>query len=254
MRILLVQVRRDAMREHEYTAIKEKMGLDESELIAWDVFHSFISPLPISEFDAVIIGGSGEFYVSDWSIPEQLNAIVFVIHEAQKLRKPILGICFGHQLLARAFGGEVVKDAARQEIGTFEIECTDAASMDEIFASMPNRFLAQEGHKDHVVRLPDGAVHLARTMLSEHQAFVMPGEKMYGVQFHPELSKEDVLTRLEYYKREYSSQDSIRGMSDAGVFGDVNDSSNGVMQTKETPEAEKILMRFKEMVARTIDE
>ncbi|MFA6018368.1 MAG: type 1 glutamine amidotransferase [Patescibacteria group bacterium] len=254
MQILLIQVRTHAMREHEYRAIKEKMALDAFELIAWDVFSSSVPSLPISEFDAVIIGGSGEFYVSDWSIPEQLDSIVSVIKEARKLRKPIFGICFGHQLLAHALGGEVRKDVAKQETGTFEITCTEAASVDEIFSLMPKEFLAQEGHKDHVVRLPSGAIHLARTTRSEYQAFVMPGERIYGVQFHPELSKKDILTRLAYYKEQYSSHDSIREISDAGASGNIKDASNVAIQTKETPEAEKILMRFKDLVARSIDE
>jgi GMP synthase (glutamine-hydrolysing) len=248
MQILLVQIRQDAMREHEYEAIREKMALEQSEFISWDIFSSLVPPEMLSSFDAMIIGGSGGYCVSEWTIPRELEAIERAIHEMRALKRPILGICFGHQLLAHALGGTVEMDKDRQETGTFDIACTDAAATDPLFASLPKTFLAQEGHKDHVTQLPPGAVLLATTPTSINQAFVMPGERIYGVQFHPELSKADVGTRLAYYREEYARQHLMIGVSDVGVNGKGDDFADILSRTQETPDAERLLKRFVKII------
>ena len=236
------------MAEHEYRAILEKMQIPAEQLVPWNIFESLTPPAAIRTFDALIIGGSGAYCVSEWTIPKELEAIEGAIYEARSLALPILGICFGHQLLAHALGGVVEMDRARQETGTYEISCTDAAMNDEIFSHLPKTFLAQEGHKDHVTALPPGAIRLASTPSSANQAFVMPGERMYGVQFHPELSKADVATRLEYYRREYAQHHGA-DTSDAGATGKGRDDFADILErTKETPEAEEVLKRFCTMV------
>jgi GMP synthase (glutamine-hydrolysing) len=252
MKILLVQIRQDAMREHEYEAIREKMALEQPALVSWNIFASLVPPEPLAEFDAMIIGGSGGYCVSEWTIPQELEAIERAIHEMRALKKPILGICFGHQLLAHALGGRVEMDRERQETGTFEIACTGAAAADPLFAAVPKTFLAQEGHKDHVTQLPPGAVLLATTPTSTNQAFVMPGERMYGVQFHPELSKADVGTRLAYYREEYARQHVMSEVSDAGADGRTDDFADILSRTQETPDAERLLKRFLERIVGTV--
>ena len=218
MRILLVQVRQDAMAEHEYHAILGKTQIPAEQLAAWNIFASLVPPASLDEFDGMIVGGSGAYCVSEWTIPKELEAIENAIREMRSLQKPILGICFGHQLLAHALGGVVEMDRTRQETGTYEISCADAAASDEIFSRLPQSFLAQEGHKDHVTMLPPGAIRLASTPSSPNQAFVMPGERIYGVQFHPELAKADVATRLDYYRKEYARHHAA-DTSDAGATG-----------------------------------
>ncbi len=252
MKILLVQIRKDAMAEHEYLAILEKAQISREHLIAWNIFESLVPPAPMHEFDGMILGGSGAYCVSEWTIPHELEAIECAIHEMRSLHKPILGICFGHQLLAHALGGIVEMDRARQETGTYEIFCTDAAADDEIFSQLPATFLAQEGHKDHVMTLPPGAVRLAATPTSENQAFVMPGEHIYGVQFHPELSKHDVATRLEYYRNEYARHHVIE-TSDAGSAGAGRDDFSDIVErTQETPDAPRVIFEFVKGVERWV--
>jgi len=250
MKILLVQIRQDAIAEHEYAAILEKMQIPAEQLVSWNVFTSLTPPAEIATFTAVIIGGSGAYCVSEWTIPNELEAIERVIHEARSLSLPMIGICFGHQLLAHALGGVVTMDRTRQETGTYEISCTDAAADDEIFSQLPKSFLAQEGHKDHVTTLPPDAIHLAFTPLSTNQAFVMPGERIYGVQFHPELAKADVRTRLEYYRQEYARHQG-KDSSDAGMAGTgLDDFADILDKTYDTPDAARMLRAFAECVRR----
>ncbi|MFT3776356.1 MAG: glutamine amidotransferase [Minicystis sp.] len=110
---------------------------------------------------------------------------------------PTFGICFGHQILAQALGGEVQRNPRGREIGTVEIERT---ASDPIFHGLPDRFLANVTHVDTVARLPPGAASLARSALENHHA-IRFGERCYGVQFHPEMDA-DVLTGYVETRRE----------------------------------------------------
>lgn len=96
---------------------------------------------------------------------------------------PTFGICFGHQILAQALGGEVQRNPKGREMGTVAIDQRGGAS---ILEALPARFLANVTHVDTVVRLPPGASSLARSSLEDHQA-IRFAEACYGVQFHPEI-------------------------------------------------------------------
>ena len=101
---------------------------------------------------------------------------------------PIFGICFGHQILAQALGGNVAKNPRGREIGTVEVETLAPASDDPIFAGLPPRFAVNATHVDTVERLPPGATVLSRTSLEPHAAFRVG--RAWGVQFHPEIDGE----------------------------------------------------------------
>lgn len=99
---------------------------------------------------------------------------------------PVFGICFGHQILAQALGGEVVKNPRGREIGTIRIE---KLVDDILFDGLPSTFEANVTHIDTVARLPPGAVGLARSPLEDYHA-IRFSPTCYGVQFHPELDAE----------------------------------------------------------------
>ena len=100
---------------------------------------------------------------------------------------PIYGICFGHQHVARTFGGTIEKNPQGWELGTATVTLTEEGQRNELFTSMPESFSAQESHGEIVAELPPGAVALARNDNCAHQAFSL-GERIWGTQFHPEFT------------------------------------------------------------------
>ena len=106
---------------------------------------------------------------------------------------PTFGICFGHQMLAQALGGEVQRNPRGREMGTVGIE---RVADDPLFEGLPERFQANVTHVDSVVRAPPGARSLARSALESHQALRFT-ETCYGVQFHPEIDAEVMRVYVE---------------------------------------------------------
>jgi GMP synthase (glutamine-hydrolysing) len=133
--------------------------------------------------DAVVITGSSA------NVPHRepwmLRAEAW-LREVVASGTPTFGICFGHQMLAQALGGEVQKNPRGREIGTIPIE---RFADDPLFHGLPASFEANVTHIDTVVRLPPGAVPLARSGREDHQA-IRFSPTCYGVQFHPEIDAE----------------------------------------------------------------
>jgi GMP synthase-like glutamine amidotransferase len=100
--------------------------------------------------------------------------------------QPLLGVCLGGQLLARAAGAHV-GPAARPEIGWFEVELTPEGEADPVLGALPGRFEAFEWHS-YAFEVPPGGVLLARNPVCA-QAFRV-GEAAWAVQFHPEVTRE----------------------------------------------------------------
>ena len=101
---------------------------------------------------------------------------------------PVLGVCFGHQLLARAAGGRVVLNPRGREIGTVRVQLTEAGRRDPLFAwtAGAGELETQATHTDAVDPLPPGATLLASNENTAAQAYRL-SETVAGVQFHPEL-------------------------------------------------------------------
>ncbi len=118
--------------------------------------------------------------------------------KAVKKEVPVLGICYGHQLLAHAHGGLVDYHPQGMEIGTVPMQLTQAATEDPLLRGLPPSFPAQTVHAQSVLRLPHGAVLLARNDFEPHHAFRL-GPCAWGVQFHPEF---DEMAIREYLRRQ----------------------------------------------------
>lgn len=179
-------------------------GLDSSRFICCAVDKGEALPL-LDDIGAAIVTGSPA-YVTDLAPWNEIAAdYLRILHERQK---PILGVCYGHQLLAWAFGGEVGFHPNGREIGSVDIELTQEAASDVLFAKMPKQFNAQASHLQSVLALPDEAVLLAKNSFDAHHAFRL-GSSTWGVQFHPEFSAR-VMSR---YIRERSDDIAKEGLN-----------------------------------------
>lgn len=99
---------------------------------------------------------------------------------------PILGICYGAQLLAQELGGEVVR-TGHGEFGRTEMFLAEGAERSVLVSERPQASQVWMSHSDSIVRPPDGAVVTASTSEVPVAAFEDPKHKVYGVQFHPEV-------------------------------------------------------------------
>lgn len=147
------------------------------------VARPFLEPLPTpSGFDGFLVTGALESAVAP--APWMDGAGRWLLDAARL--GPVLGVCFGHQLIARALGGRVERNPAGFEAGTCEVRLTEAGRGDPLLAGLPDPLLVQETHEDHVPELPPGARLLAGNAQAPVQAYAV-GEAIRCVQFHPEI-------------------------------------------------------------------
>ncbi len=193
--ILLLQHRRDErMRESERVSFRAACGIAEERFRTIDAHRDDITTALLDGVDMLLISGSGYSVFDETPRKEDVRALV---READRRGIPILGVCFGAQLVAETFGGKVERDTENKEVGTFVMRRTEDGSMDALFADMPDRFPAQCAHQDRIMEIPPGAIILAKSERCPVQAFVIPGRDVYAVQFHPERTKADVLASIE---------------------------------------------------------
>lgn len=158
----------------------QKDGVD-----IWTVQVHDGDPLPAhGSVDAVLITGSPAM-VSDRE-PWSENTAEWLRHYVTG-GGLTLGVCYGHQLLAHALGGQVENHPQGREIGTLPVSLADAAKDDPLLYGLPATFSAHLTHQQSVIRLPQKAVLLASSAHEPHQAFRY-GERCWGVQFHPEFT------------------------------------------------------------------
>ena len=153
------------------------------DYIVTPVYNNILLPQP-DYISGVIISGSHA------NVTEKLPWMERITHwfkSAAHRNIPMLGICFGHQLLAKAFGGRAGFNPAGLEIGTSEIQLTAAAKTDLLFKHLPPRFPAFTSHGQTVLELPAEAENLAFSDRDKHHAFCLK-ENIWGVQFHPEFN------------------------------------------------------------------
>ncbi|OOZ39756.1 hypothetical protein BOW53_10295 [Solemya pervernicosa gill symbiont] len=185
---------------------------------------------PPEQFEAIVITGSGAM-VTDRS--KWIEESATWLRSAVELDTPILGICFGHQLLAYALGGLVADNPTGVEVGTVPIELKSAATRDELFSVMPPSFLAQLSHLQSVITLPEGATLLASSQMASVQAFSYRS-RCWGIQFHPEFDQEIVSHFIAFNHQELSAQgEQVTALQNS---------------TAPTPESFHLLGRFAEII------
>jgi GMP synthase (glutamine-hydrolysing) len=169
------------------------LGLRPPELKCIDVARGDALPAPESIAGAVITGSHA--MVTDrapWS-----EALGEWLRGAVPAGLPVLGVCYGHQLLAQALGGEVDYLPGVPEVGTVPVRLTPAGRADVLLGGLPDPFPAQTTHAQTVRRLPPGALPLAGNDYEPHHAFRV-GERAWGLQFHPEFDRAVMLAYVNY--------------------------------------------------------
>lgn len=126
--------------------------------------------------------------------------------EQGKRGAQVLGVCFGHQLLAKAAGGEVILNPRGREIGTVTVQLTEAGRRDPLFTwAQGGEVEVQATHVDAVDPLPAGATLLASNENCAAQAYRL-SPTVAGVQFHPEVPpdalRDLILSRAEKIRSE----------------------------------------------------
>jgi len=182
-------------------------------------------PQPKS-YAGVVISGSHAFVtdlepwskkVADW-IPDVITAEI-----------PLLGICYGHQLMALALGGTVGSSPVGIEMGTVDLKLTRFADNDPLFNGLNGSLKAHVSHAQSALTLPPDAVILAYNQAEPHHAFAI-GQSAWGLQFHPEFDADIMRT----YVAEFSPQLKNYGY----------DPNTILQQIGETPFSRQILERF----------
>jgi GMP synthase (glutamine-hydrolysing) len=140
--------------------------------------------------DGVIISGSPR---DAWSDEPGVLQLLEFVQELASRGQPILGVCFGHQLLGRVLGADVRRNPAGWEVGARKIKLTPAGLESPLFAGFNAEFDAIESHRDAVLTLPPEAQLLAGNAHTPIQAFSVE-KRFFGVQFHPEMDGEILRT------------------------------------------------------------
>ena len=183
--------------------------------------------LPAPETLAGIVITGSHSMVSDaepWS--ERLKPW---LRQALGANVPILGVCYGHQLMASALGGVSGYHPDGRETGTYAIQLTEEGQADPLFGQLPISFPAHLTHAQSVLEKPDCASVLANNAHDAHQV-LRYGPRQWSVQFHPEFTPAVMRAYLEHQVEALQQQ----GMSIESVSRSI----------RKTPEATQLLTRF----------
>ncbi len=159
-------------------------------------------PADASEYSAIIILG-GPMGVYDESAHPFLTDEITLIESGLAYGTPIMGICLGAQLLARAAGAKVYK-GAEKEIGFYKVSLSADGMEDALTHGLPPEFRVFQWHGD-TFDLPDGAMNLVGSELFAHQ-MIRVGERAYGIQFHLEVTEAMVAEWLEVNSAELEAE------------------------------------------------
>jgi GMP synthase (glutamine-hydrolysing) len=234
MRVLLLQVGHTfeeiARERGDYDSwFREGLGLPEGELEVVRVYAG--APIPASfDYDGVVVTGSWSM-VTDrepWS-----EACGEYLREAVRAELPVLGVCYGHQLLAHALGGLVGYNPHGRNAGSTEVELTDAAASDALLGGFQSPLVVQVSHSQSVLQLPAEAVLLGRCPRDPHAAFRI-GANAWGVQFHPEFSA--------HVSRRYIQ------MRHPTILAEGLDPDALISNVRDSPDGKQLLTRFRELL------
>lgn len=217
-KLLVIQFRTDASKPHEQECFIEDLHHHKHRM----EFRSAVDmdfPKDLAPYAGVVFAGSGEFMWGQgagegtWKLP----TFRFVDRVLQK-EIPMLGICFGYQMLALHQGAKIVDTEELRETGTFDMYVSDHGKTDPLFDAVPASFKAQFGHKETVVDKPKHLIPLAYTQRVASNSFRLEGANVWGTLSHPELNPQRMRTRVELfpvYRNGKSLEEVLQAFSDS---------------------------------------
>ena len=150
-------------------------------------------PGRVRDHDAILVTGSPGSMVEPEAWMLRMGEY---LRDAAEQRVPVLGVCFGHQVLGHVCGGKVRRSARGRELGTVTCELTAEGREDPLFDGVPARFDVQATHED-VVEEGSGEMEiLATNAHTDNQAFRV-GRYIRAVQFHPEVDAATMRALIE---------------------------------------------------------
>ncbi|KAI3956678.1 hypothetical protein MKW92_017310 [Papaver armeniacum] len=197
-----------------YFGVFVRMLGEEGE--TWDMFKVCSGEFPKDEelelFDGFVITGScSDAHGNDHWIVKLLN----LLKKLDSLKKRVLGICFGHQVLSRALGGKTGRAEKGWDIGVTNINLSTSSSIWESL-KIPTTLSVIEFHRDEVRELPPSAKVMAWSSKTGIEMF-MSGDHMMGIQGHPEYTKDILLNLIDRLLDRNLIQDSHAESAKASV-------------------------------------
>lgn len=233
LKILLLQIREDeeTMLEEFYEFVQFS-ELHEDQFTKLNTFKTInFPPSIIDDYDALFVGGSSDASVLN------VEDYLFVPHCKNLIRYcfdkniPVLASCFGFQIAMEELGGKVILDKENMEMGIYPINLHPEAKDDPLLYDYPDSFCAVSGHKERANKIPSDCILLASSELCPYHIVKFINKPIYCFQFHPEVDKKDLLTRITRYQMRYlDSSEKLQQIIDES--------------THETPYSNKIVKDF----------
>ena len=176
-------------------------------------------PPAIDACDGFIVTGSPAMVTEKAAWSENLKPwLVQIVNQ----NRPLLAVCYGHQLLAEALGGEAGWHPKGREIGTVAVNLTQAGKEDPLLGGLSDTFSAQVTHAQSALVLPPGAILLASNDYEPHQAYRV-GSQVWSVQFHPEFTADIMRGYIfEAYEKLLEAQLPVKSLLAAVDHADAN--------------------------------
>jgi GMP synthase (glutamine-hydrolysing) len=224
------------VRQEERDSFLRYCGLQPEQLDCLDVFATpQFGPEVLQGYDALLVGGASEASVLE---PINYPAVPYCIDLLKHCIAadfPVFASCFGFQLAVLALGGEIIRDEQDFEMGSLPISLRQTAAEDDLFRDTPDGFHAIAVHRERSVHCPPGAVELAYTEPCCH-AFRVIDKRFWACQFHPEVDRATLVSRLSVYRESYTRD---RAHLDSVLANAV-----------ETPESNALMRKFVDRIIR----
>lgn len=199
---LILQLRKiDLAADGEFQAFLKYGDLSTAEVHRVRMEKDGVPKINLEDYSGVIIGG-GPNCINDKEQPNFYDDLKKLHKEIVEKDFPYLGNCYGLGFMTHTMGGEVTKGGCYAEpVGGTNVSLTDEGKEDKLLGNIDERFLAFNGHKEGVSKLPEGTVLLAKSDTTPVHMFRLK-ENIYATQFHCELDFQRLADRIDVYKHE----------------------------------------------------